>query len=236
MPIQARIGEVTERIVARSRRRRAAISNASTRRCRKAPARKKLGCANFAHGFAACAPGDKAALRDGDGAESRHRHRLQRHAVGASALRALPRTHQARRARGGRARAQVAGGVPAMCDGVTQGEAGMELSLFSRDVIALSTAVALSHQMFDAAVYLGVCDKIVPGLLIGALSFGHLPAVFVPAGPMTSGLVQRREVEDPPALRRGQGRRAPSCWRPRRRPITRRAPAPSTAPPTPTRC
>ena len=75
-----------------------------------------------------------------------------------------------------------------MCDGVTQGEAGMELSLFSRDVIALSTAVALSHQMFDAAVYLGVCDKIVPGLLIGALSFGHLPAVFLPAGPMTSGL------------------------------------------------
>jgi phosphogluconate dehydratase len=82
----------------------------------------------------------------------------------------------------------VAGGVPAMCDGVTQGETGMELSLFSRDVIALSTAVALSHQMFDAAVYLGVCDKIVPGLIIGALSFGHLPAVFIPAGPMTSGL------------------------------------------------
>ncbi|MEP6827492.1 MAG: phosphogluconate dehydratase, partial [Aestuariivirga sp.] len=83
---------------------------------------------------------------------------------------------------------QVAGGVPAMCDGVTQGETGMELSLFSRDVIAMSTAVALSHQMFDAAVYLGVCDKIVPGLIIGALSFGHLPAVFIPAGPMTTGL------------------------------------------------
>ena len=93
---------------------------------------------------------------------------------------------RAARAAGGTA--QVAGGVPAMCDGVTQGEAGMELSLFSRDVIALSTAVALSHQMFDAAVYLGVCDKIVPGLLIGALSFGHLPAVFLPAGPMTSGI------------------------------------------------
>ena len=78
--------------------------------------------------------------------------------------------------------AQVAGGVPAMCDGITQGEAGMELSLFSRDVIALSTAVALSHQTFDAAVFLGICDKIVPGLVIGALSFGHLPAVFIPAG------------------------------------------------------
>jgi phosphogluconate dehydratase len=84
--------------------------------------------------------------------------------------------------------AQVAGGVPAMCDGVTQGQAGMELSLFSRDVIALSTGVALSHDMFDAAVYLGICDKIVPGLLIGALAFGHLPAVFVPAGPMPSGM------------------------------------------------
>ncbi len=84
--------------------------------------------------------------------------------------------------------AQVAGGVPAMCDGVTQGAIGMEMSLFSRDVIAMATAVALSHDMFDAAVYLGVCDKIVPGLLIGALSFSHLPAVFVPAGPMTTGL------------------------------------------------
>ena len=84
--------------------------------------------------------------------------------------------------------AQFAGGVPAMCDGVTQGEAGMELSLFSRDVIAMSTAVALSHDMFDATLCLGVCDKIVPGLLMGALSFGHLPTIFVPAGPMVSGL------------------------------------------------
>ena len=86
------------------------------------------------------------------------------------------------------ATAQVAGGVPAMCDGVTQGTPGMELSLFSRDVIAMATAVSLSHDMFDAALMLGVCDKIVPGLLIGALHFGHLPTVFVPAGPMTSGL------------------------------------------------
>jgi phosphogluconate dehydratase len=93
---------------------------------------------------------------------------------------------QAARDAGGTA--QVAGGVPAMCDGVTQGEAGMELSLFSRDVIAMATAVALSHQTFDAAVYLGICDKIVPGLVMGALAFGHLPAVFIPAGPMTSGL------------------------------------------------
>src|SRR5690606_9533929 len=84
--------------------------------------------------------------------------------------------------------AQVAGGVPAMCDGVTQGQPGMQLSLFSRDVIALATAVGLSHNMFDAAVFLGICDKIVPGLAIAALTFGHLPAVFIPAGPMTSGL------------------------------------------------
>src|SRR5690606_18902640 len=86
------------------------------------------------------------------------------------------------------ATAQVAGGVPAMCDGVTQGQPGMDLSLFSRDVIAMATAIALSHNMFDAAVYLGICDKIVPGLMIGALALGHLPAVFVPAGPMTTGL------------------------------------------------
>jgi len=91
--------------------------------------------------------------------------------------------------------AQFAGGVPAMCDGVTQGEAGMELSLFSRDVIAMATAVALSHQMFDAAVYLGVCDKIVPGLLMGALSFGHLPAVFIPAGPMASGIPNSEKAQ-----------------------------------------
>ena len=93
--------------------------------------------------------------------------------------------------KGAGAVAQVAGGVPAMCDGVTQGLPGMELSLLSRDVIAMATAVALSHDMFDAALYLGVCDKIVPGLLIGALSFGHLPGLFVPAGPMPTGMPDR---------------------------------------------
>ena len=100
--------------------------------------------------------------------------------------------------------AQFAGGVPAMCDGITQGRAGMELSLFSREVIAMATAIALSHDMFDAALLLGVCDKIVPGLLIGALSFGHLPAILVPAGPMSSGLPNKEKARDPPALRRGQ--------------------------------
>jgi phosphogluconate dehydratase len=151
------------------------------------PSRKALGCANIAHGFAACGVHDKAALRTGDGPNlalvTASNDMLSAH----QPFERYPELiREAARAAGGTA--QVAGGVPAMCDGVTQGEAGMELSLFSRDVIALSTAVALSHQMFDAAVYLGVCDKIVPGLLIGALSFGHLPAVFVPAGPMPSGM------------------------------------------------
>lgn len=90
---------------------------------------------------------------------------------------------------------QVAGGVPAMCDGVTQGQDGMELSLMSRDVIAMSAAIGLSHNMFDGALYLGVCDKIVPGLLMAALSFGHLPAVFVPAGPMASGYPIKKKCE-----------------------------------------
>ena len=90
--------------------------------------------------------------------------------------------------------AQFAGGVPAMCDGVTQGQPGMELSLFSRDVIAMSTAVALTHDMFDSALYLGICDKIVPGLLMGALTFGHLPAIFVPGGPMPSGIPNKEKA------------------------------------------
>ncbi|MBV9287009.1 MAG: phosphogluconate dehydratase, partial [Hyphomicrobiales bacterium] len=153
----------------------------------KGPARKRLGCANFAHGFAACAASDKEALRDGTGANlaivTAYNDMLSAHQPYA---RFPDLIKEAARLAG--ASAQVAGGVPAMCDGVTQGEKGMELSLFSRDVIALSTAVALSHDMFDAAVYLGICDKIVPGLLIGALAFGHLPAVFLPAGPMPSGL------------------------------------------------
>ena len=133
------------------------------------------------------------------------------------------------------ATAQVAGGVPAMCDGVTQGYPGMELSLFSRDTIALSTAIALSHGMFEGAALLGICDKIVPGLLIGALRFGHLPMILIPGGPMPTGLAQQGEGSGPRALCRGQGRRATNCSRPRSAPIIRRAPAPSTAPPIPTR-
>jgi phosphogluconate dehydratase len=185
--LNSRIGEITERIARRSEDSRKRYLEGIERYASKAPTRKKLGCANFAHGFAACGPGDKAAIRDGEGPNlaivTTYNDMLSAH----QPFDRFPEIIK-RAAREAGGTAQVAGGAPAMCDGVTQGEAGMELSLFSRDVIALSTAVALSHQMFDAAVYLGVCDKIVPGLLIGALSFGHLPAVFLPAGPMTSGL------------------------------------------------
>jgi phosphogluconate dehydratase len=185
--LNTRIGEVTERIRVRSAGKRQRYLDAIDAHASRHPTRKRLGCANIAHGFAACATDDKAALRTGEGPNlaivTTYNDMLSAH----QPFDRFPEIIK-RIARESGGTAQVAGGAPAMCDGVTQGEAGMELSLFSRDVIALSTAVALSHQMFDAAVYLGVCDKIVPGLLIGALSFGHLPAVFLPAGPMPSGL------------------------------------------------
>jgi phosphogluconate dehydratase len=185
--LDSRIKTVTDRIIARSKPSRdiylARIAAASSKK----PQRQALGCANQAHGFAACAPGDKAMLRAGDGGNlgivTAYNDMLSAH----QPYERFPELIRAAARQVGGV-AQVAGGVPAMCDGITQGQTGMELSLFSRDVIALSTAVALSHQTFDAAVLLGICDKIVPGLVIGALSFGHLPAVFIPGGPMTSGL------------------------------------------------
>jgi len=151
------------------------------------PVRHGLSCTNLAHGCAAFDVQDKLVLREAFqpniGIVSSYNDLLSAH----QPLERFPKLiKEAAREVG--AVAQFAGGVPAMCDGITQGQPGMELSLFSRDVIAMSTAVALSHNMFDAVLALGVCDKIVPGLLIGALSFGHLPAIFVPAGPMTSGL------------------------------------------------
>jgi phosphogluconate dehydratase len=185
--LNARVGEVTERIRRRSHDDRQRYLERIARAIERAPRRNRLGCANLAHGFAACSDPDKASMMDGRtpnlGIVTAYNDMLSAH----QPLEAYPSLiREAARVAG--ALAQVAGGVPAMCDGVTQGEAGMELSLFSRDVIALSTAVALSHQMFDAAACLGVCDKVVPGLMIGALSFGHLPTVFIPAGPMPSGL------------------------------------------------
>lgn len=185
--LNARVGEVTERIVRRSHDARQRYLDGVEAAAAAGPRRQRLGCANQAHGFAACGPGDKAMLRAGAGANlaivTAYNDMLSAHQPYENFPEVI---RAAARAAGGVA--QVAGGVPAMCDGITQGEAGMELSLFSRDVIALATAVSLSHQTFDAAVFLGICDKIVPGLVIGALSFGHLPAVFIPAGPMTSGL------------------------------------------------
>ncbi len=179
--------EITSRIIERSRPTREKYLDRIAGAASSQPQRTKIGCANQAHGFAACAPGDKAVLRSGSGASlgivTAYNDMLSAH----QPYERFPDLiREAARQEGGVA--MVAGGVPAMCDGITQGETGMELSLFSRDVIALSTAVALSHQTFDAAVFLGICDKIVPGLVIGALAFGHLPAVFIPAGPMTSGL------------------------------------------------
>ena len=192
--LHARVAEITARIVQRSQDGRARYLARIAAAADRAPHRRRLGCANQAHGFAACAPGDKAMLRQGDGPSlgivTAYNDMLSAH---------QPYEHfpelirAAAREAGGVA--MVAGGVPAMCDGITQGEAGMELSLFSRDTIALSTAIALSHQTFDAAVFLGICDKIVPGLVIGALSFGHLPALFIPAGPMTSGLPNNEKAK-----------------------------------------
>jgi phosphogluconate dehydratase len=181
------LNKVTQRVIERSKPTRAAylarIDNAQGH----FPARGALSCANLAHGFAGLEGQEKIsikAIREPNiGIVSSYNEMLSAHAP----FKNYPDIiKQAAREAGGVA--QFAGGVPAMCDGVTQGNAGMELSLFSREVIAMSTAVALTHNMFDAALCLGICDKIVPGLLIGALQFGHLPTIFVPAGPMTSGL------------------------------------------------
>lgn len=200
MPLHPVVDEVTDRIRARSAKRRAAYLAAMHSARKQGPNRGHLGCSNQAHAYAATGP-DQGALATGHaphlGIISAYNDMLSAHRPYETYPELI---RQAARDIG--ATAQVAGGVPAMCDGVTQGEAGMELSLFSRDVIALAAAVALSHNTFDAAVFLGVCDKIVPGLVMAAASFGHLPAVFLPAGPMASGLPNeekariRREYAD----------------------------------------
>ncbi len=187
MKLHPELAAVTSRIQGRSRDTRSAYLQAVARAGQRKPGPERLGCANVAHAFAALPAKDKfrvvAERAPNLGIVSAYNDMLSAHAP----LQHYPDIIKAEARRLG-ATAQVAGGVPAMCDGVTQGTAGMELSLFSRDVIAMATAVALSHDVFDGVLMLGVCDKIVPGLLIGALHFGHLPTVFVPAGPMTSGL------------------------------------------------
>lgn len=187
------VAQVTQRVIDRSLPTRAAYLARIDAARAKTVHRSQLACGNLAHGFAACQPDDKLALKsmtrndiaiinsynDMLSAHQPYEHYPQRlknalHSVGAVG--------------------QVAAGVPAMCDGVTQGQDGMELSLMSREIIAMSAAIGLSHNMFDGALYLGICDKIVPGLVMAALSFGHLPAVFVPAGPMASGLPNKEKV------------------------------------------
>ncbi len=185
--LDPRLAAITERIVARSRDTRTAYLTKVNKFRSNGPARHHLGCANLAHGFAACNSDDKQALAEGQapnlGVVSAYNEMLSAHVPYGEYLEPIKAA-----AKEMGMTAQMAGGVPAMCDGVTQGFPGMEMSLFSRDVIAMSTAIALSHDMFDGAMCLGVCDKIVPGLMIGALSFGQLPIIFLPAGPMTPGL------------------------------------------------
>jgi phosphogluconate dehydratase len=181
------VHDVTRRITERSAPTRAAYLERIRAAADSGPARGRLACANLAHGFAASGTTDKQALRGTTKPNiaivSAYNDMLSAH----QPFEEFPALLKRAVLRAGGI-AQFAGGVPAMCDGITQGRDGMQLSLFSRDVIAMSTAIALSHDMFDGALMLGVCDKIVPGMLIGALSFGHLPTIFVPAGPMTSGL------------------------------------------------
>ncbi|WP_076593812.1 phosphogluconate dehydratase [Herminiimonas arsenitoxidans] len=187
MSLHPVVTAVTARIVERSRPYRTAYLQRLEHARQKGVQRSTLSCTNLAHGFAAFPQNDKLVLKQQTNPSiaiiSAYNDMLSAH----QPFERFPQIiKDAVRKAGGVA--QFAGGVPAMCDGITQGQPGMELSLFSRDTIAMSTAIALSHNMFDAALYLGVCDKIVPGLIIGALHFGHLPAVFVPAGPMTSGM------------------------------------------------
>ena len=209
MTLHPTVAAVTVRITERSRPTRQAYLAQVDAAASKDPGAQRLGCANVAHAFAAMPDGDKSRATALDkikvvaprapniGIVNAYNDLLSAHAP----LQHYPDLIKDEARQLG-ATAQVAGGVPAMCDGVTQGTPGMELSLFSRDVIAMATAVSLSHDVFDAALMLGVCDKIVPGLLIGALQFGHLPTVFVPAGPMTSGLSnnEKSKVREQAAL------------------------------------
>lgn len=203
------VAEVTARVTERSRAGRTAylqrISRAASELSLR-PARTDLGCSNLAHAVAACGGSDRTVMSADTGVSlgivTSYNDMLSAHAPFEHYPAAMKET-----AREIGAVARVAGGVPAMCDGITQGRAGMELSLFSRDVIAMSTAIALSHDVFDAALLLGVCDKIVPGLVAGALSFGHLPTALVPAGPMASGRSNAEKAETRKAYAAGEAGR-----------------------------
>ncbi|ASM53918.1 phosphogluconate dehydratase [Pseudoalteromonas nigrifaciens] len=191
--LHPRIQEVTERIITRSKATRQAYLDRISHAKKQTRVRAGLGCGNIAHVMAACSTDDKARLKADEQPNlaiiNSYNDMLSAHVPYKDypdLIKSIATKYDAT--------AQVAGGVPAMCDGVTQGRDGMELSLFSRDVIAMSTAISLSHDVFDGVFCLGVCDKIVPGLLIGALSFGHLPVFFLPAGPMQSGIPNKEKA------------------------------------------
>lgn len=187
------VEHITQKIIARSKESREAYLAKIDAAKSATVHRSQLSCGNLAHGFAACSPDDKSSLKNmvksNIGIITSYNDMLSAH---------QPYEHYPERLKNALhavgAIGQVAGGVPAMCDGVTQGQDGMELSLLSRDLIAMSAAIGLSHNMFDGALFLGVCDKIVPGLFIAAMAFGHLPAVFVPAGPMRTGASNKEKV------------------------------------------
>ncbi|MGN6481408.1 phosphogluconate dehydratase [Luteibacter sp.] len=207
MTLHPVLAEVTQRIVERSRATRAAYLAKIHPARGNGAKRHHLSCGNLAHGFAASCESDKDALRNGHAANiaivTAYNDMLSAH----QPYEGYPERIRAIARRYG-ATAQVAGGVPAMCDGVTQGRPGMELSLFSRDLIAMATAVSLSHDMYEGALYLGICDKIVPGMLIGALSFGHLASAFVPSGPMPSGIPNEEKSKVRQAFAAGKATRA----------------------------
>ncbi|EIK95372.1 phosphogluconate dehydratase [Pseudomonas sp. M47T1] len=202
-----RVLEVTQRLIDRSRATRERYLQLIRGAASDGPMRAKLQCANFAHGVAGCGTEDKNALRMMNSANvaivSSYNDMLSAHQPYETYPEQLK---QALREIG--SVGQFAGGVPAMCDGVTQGEPGMELGIASREVIAMSTAVALSHNMFDAALMLGICDKIVPGLMMGALRFGHLPMIFVPGGPMPSGISNKEKADVRQRYAEGKASRA----------------------------
>ena len=206
MTINSKLARVTQRIQDRSERSRKAYLNAIQKNTRPGPRRSRLSEGNVAHASAACPILEKTELLGAKwvniGIITAYNDMLSAHQPFAGFPDLIK--HAARR---NGATAQVAGGVPAMCDGVTQGQDGMELSLFSRDIIAYSTAIALSHDMFDAAIHLGVCDKIVPGLLIGALRYGHIPQIFAPAGPMPSGIPNPEKIKIRQLFAEGKVRR-----------------------------
>ncbi len=204
VPINPIIQRVTERLITRSQTQRQAYLQMIQQAVQQGPVRDQLSCTNLAHDYAAAPHDDKLILKSSQRAAniaiiSSYNDVLSAHAP----YRHYPEQIKTALAKAGHV-AQVASGVPAMCDGVTQGQDGMELSLFSRDVIAMSAAVGLSHQVFDGAVMLGICDKIVPGLLMAALRFGHLPTIFIPAGPMPSGISNSEKAKTRQAFAAGE--------------------------------